>query len=87
VRSDPPVEERALLGLVRDWRTFLADGVDEIVSRRLEKHLRTGRPCGPGEFVDSLEKMTGRELGPRKRGWPKGRPRKLGGRPRKPRKS
>ena len=75
-RKDPLVADRTMLGLVDDWEEFLGDGVDEIAARRIEKHLRTGRPCGSAEFVDMLEDRTGRELKPRKRGWRKGRRRK-----------
>ncbi len=75
-RRDPLVEDRTLLELVDEWGTFLADGVDELRAKRLEKHVRTGRPCGSAGFVRMLEKKTGRELAPRKRGWPKGRRRK-----------
>ena len=64
------------MGLVDDWRTFLRDGIDEIVARRLEKHLGSGRPCGSDGFVRMLEKRTGREIKPRKRGWRTGRARK-----------
>ncbi len=77
-RNDPLVrdEDRDLMGLVDDWRGFLADGVDEIAARRLERHLGSGRPCGSDGFVKMLEKRTGRELKPRKRGWRTGRARK-----------
>ena len=70
------MEDGRLFGLVEDWRGFLADGVDEIESRRLEKHLSSGRPCGSEEFVVGLEERTGRRLRALKRGWRKGRRRK-----------
>ncbi len=75
-KRDPLVEDGRPLGLVDDWRALLADGLDEIEAKRLEKHLRTGRPCGSEEFVIGLEKRTGRRLRPLKRGWRKGRRRK-----------
>ena len=50
--------------------------VFEVVARRLERSLSTGRPVGSAEFVAMLEKQTGRELRPRKRGWRTGRARK-----------
>jgi putative transposase len=69
-------EDRDLLGLVDDWRAFLAEGVDEVAARRLERSLGSGRPCGSDGFVDMLERRTGRDLRPRKRGWRAGRRRK-----------
>jgi putative transposase len=77
-RGDPLVrdEDRDLLGLVDDWRTFLQDGIDETAAKRLERHLGSGRPCGSDGFVRMLEKRTRRELKPRKRGWRAGRARK-----------
>jgi putative transposase len=77
-RRDPLVldQDRDLSGLVDDWTTFLQDGIDEIAARRLERHLGSGRPCGSDGFVEMLEKRTGRELRPRKRGWRTGRARK-----------
>ena len=50
--------------------------VFEVVARRLERGLSTGRPVGSAEFVAMLEKRTGRELKLRKRGWRTGRARK-----------
>ena len=76
VKRDPLVEDRTLLGLVGDWRTFLADGVDEIEVRRIERGLTTGRPAGSSEFVRGLEERLGRPLAARPPGWPKGRKRK-----------
>jgi len=67
--------DRDLLGLVDDWRTFLQDGIDEIAAKRLQRHLGSGRPLGTRGFVEMLEKRTGRELAPQKRGWRKGRAR------------
>jgi len=68
--------DRDLMGLVDDWKTFLQDGMDEIAAKRLERHLGSGRPLGSEGFVRMLEKRTGRELVPRKRGWRTGRARK-----------
>jgi putative transposase len=68
--------DRGLMGLVDDWRAVLQDGIDEMEAKRLERHLSSGRPCGSRGFVEMLERRTGRELRPRRRGWRKGRARK-----------
>jgi len=36
--------------------------------KTLRDRTRTGRPCGPAEFVERLEKLLGRPLAPNKRG-------------------
>ena len=50
--------------------------VFEVVAKRLERSLSTGRPVGSPEFVEGLERRLGRDLAPRTGGWPKGRKRK-----------
>ena len=78
-RTDPIVTDRTLAGTVRDareWRELLSDGVEEVVAKRLERSLSTGRPVGSREFVQGLERRLGRDLAPRTGGWPKGKKRK-----------
>ena len=53
-------EDRALLGLVDDWRTFLQDSVDQIEAKQLERHTGPERPLGSEGFVTALEARTGR---------------------------
>jgi len=79
MRTDPLVTDRALAGAVRDareWRGLLSEGVEDVVAKRLERGLSTGRPVGSPEFVEGLERRLGRDLAPRTGGWPKGRKRK-----------
>ena len=52
---------------VGNWRAWLLDEDDAAV-RLLRDRTRTGRPCGPTEFVQRLEKLLGRPLAPNKRG-------------------
>jgi len=52
---------------VGNWRAWLLDEDDQAV-RMLRERTRTGRPCGPAEFVERLEKLVGRPLTARKRG-------------------
>ena len=75
----PQKPHRTLAGTVRDareWRELLSDGVEEVVAKRLERSLSTGRPVGSREFVQGLERRLGRDLAPRTGGWPKGKKRK-----------
>ncbi len=78
-KADALVEDRSLSGTLsgaRQWRRFLADGVEEIEAKRIEARMSSGLPLGTDGFVKRLEKRTGRVLVPRTGGWPKGRPRK-----------
>lgn len=74
-KTDPLVNELRPLH-VQDWREYLDEGIAAWRAALLEKHLRTGRPCGDEQFVQRVGEVTGRELRLRKRGWPKGRKRK-----------
>jgi putative transposase len=49
-------------GLVTDWRSFLASGLDEGELALLRRHECTGRPLGDESFVTRLERMLGRVL-------------------------
>ncbi len=81
-KRDELVSDRALSSSVRtprEWEEFLAEGVDAVTAERLERGLSTGRPVGSDGFVERLEKRTGRDLAPRKGGWPKGKKRRKRG--------
>ena len=54
-------------GHVGTWRAWLPDEDDRAV-RLLRQRTRTGRPCGPAEFLERLEKLLGRALPPKKQG-------------------
>jgi len=69
--TDIIVHDRTLIGLIDDWRLFLADAKDRR-SEALRLATRTGRPAGDLSFIESLEHITGRAL---KQGKP-GRPAK-----------
>ncbi|MCZ6563573.1 MAG: hypothetical protein O6948_11750 [Deltaproteobacteria bacterium] len=66
---------RTLFGLVGDWQSFLENEITP-KGENMKLHLRTGRPFGPSDFVEKLEKLVGRRLRPSKGGWPKGKKRK-----------
>jgi len=57
-----------MLAMVHDWRSFLDSAIREKELRDLRDHGRTGRPLGSADFVDRLERLVGRTLGPKKPG-------------------
>jgi putative transposase len=66
--DDNLVRVAPMLGLVDDWRTYLQEPADATLSDIIQRHSRTGRPLGAKAFVDTLEQLLGRTLGPKKRG-------------------
>jgi putative transposase len=61
-RDDLLVKIAPLQQLVRDWRSFLSEPVDENEIMLLKKHEGTGRPLGSQSFIVGLEKSLGRTL-------------------------
>ncbi|MBN1365934.1 MAG: transposase [Syntrophaceae bacterium] len=69
VKKDILIKSRDLYGLIKDWRAYLTeriDGKDEIDHVRKATH--TGRPAGNQDFVQKIEKLTGRLLQRKKPG-------------------
>jgi len=71
--SDTPlVTVEPLLAMHRDWHEFLTAPWPSEEWEAFRRHERTGRPMGTRTFVSVLERASGRELLPRKRGRKKG---------------
>ena len=67
-RDDDLVKVAPLLGLVPDWRAYLASEADAAQIEALRQHERTGRPLGSPAFVRALESLLGRPLARQKAG-------------------
>ena len=46
----------------KPWAKFLSQEVTPEERQSLQKHERTGRPLGSGQFIKALEKKLGRKL-------------------------
>ncbi|MGF7150997.1 putative transposase [Sphingomonas zeicaulis] len=71
--ADDPLTDVAALGRhVRNWRAYLARGIEAAdeadTAEAIEARLRTGRPLGDAAWLADMETQTGRDLAPRKRG-------------------
>ena len=66
--DDGVVSVKPMLSRIGDWDQYLQLGESESDNERIRKNSRTGRPLGNGEFIESLELMTGRNLQLRKPG-------------------
>jgi putative transposase len=67
-RDDVLVKVKPMLGRVADWREYLSTEQDSTDTEILRRHVRTGRPLGSPEFLESLEVKMMRVLAPGKRG-------------------
>jgi len=67
-RDDPLADLEAIDTRGLDWSRELAGGDADEAARGFEAHASTGRPFGDAGFVEKLETLTSRVLGPQKRG-------------------
>ncbi len=63
--DDALVAVAPMLARVTDWQGYLDEEREEPL---LQIHSRTGRPLGSKVFVEDMEALAGRTLGPRRRG-------------------
>jgi putative transposase len=58
-------------GVIENWSEWLRVDLSEEEKRSIRRHTLNGNPWCTPEFLTHLEKLTGRTLGPRKRGRPR----------------
>jgi putative transposase len=66
--SDGFCDPKPLLDLVPDWNDLLAAGIARDAADALRASERTGRPLGSEDFIETLERKTGRVIAKRKPG-------------------
>jgi putative transposase len=66
---DPLVKDRTLPGLLKDWSDFFSKP-SSALQPDIRKFTRSGRPAGDASFIDSVERITGRDLSMGKAGRP-----------------
>ncbi len=67
-KDDELVAVKPMLERHPNWADYLAGRQSNEMLRKLRKHTRTGRPLGSGNFIETLESLTGRSLKPLKPG-------------------
>jgi putative transposase len=67
-RDDSLVTVKPMLDRIKDWESYLSLQDDPETLRIIQQHSRTGRPLGAHQFVEKLEGITGRILGPKRPG-------------------
>lgn len=67
-QSDGLTRTEPVLSRYPDFAAMVADGEDEAMSLNLRRAETIGRPVGEAEFLQDLERRSGRSLSPAKRG-------------------
>jgi putative transposase len=71
---DPVLQDGcSIIHAAGDWKSYLGAASDVELVEDIRRNIRTGRPCGHKEFVQTLEILLNRSLTAR----PRGRPRKI----------
>ena len=66
--NDGLVKVAPMLKRVSDWSEYLESDLDETTKEELRRHGRTGRPLGDEKFMARIERLTGIDFRPKKRG-------------------
>jgi putative transposase len=66
-KDDELVKAEPLLNIVPNWNQLLASGMPEDKDS-IKMHSKNGRPLGNEDFLDTVEKITGRKVRPQKPG-------------------
>jgi putative transposase len=61
-RDDSLVAVAPMLSLIGNWSEYLSQHSSTEEQETLRRHVRTGRPLGSIEFIERLERLTGRHL-------------------------
>ena len=67
-KKDNLLSDNFVVKEIPDWKQYLDDNNDNINESLFIKHADTGRPLGDNDFIDRLEKITGRLLYKKKPG-------------------
>jgi len=67
---DALVRDKNLMGLIEDWAEYLKGNDEPRIQTTLLRGIRTGRPAGSEQFIEIIERLTGRELVMKKAGRP-----------------
>jgi putative transposase len=57
-----PAGKSTVLSGIANWSRWLAEGVPDGFGELLRRNTRLGLPCGSPDFIEELEKSTGRDL-------------------------
>lgn len=69
--SDPLLAIEPMQRRILNWRQYLSEETDHELEDMIRKKTHSGQPAGGAGFVERLERLTGRNLRPRKVGRPR----------------
>jgi hypothetical protein len=58
------------MGLIENWAEYLKGNDEPSIQTTLLRGIRTGRPVGSEQFIETIEQLTGRDLVMRRAGRP-----------------
>ncbi len=61
-RKDALCQEQWLANEIGDWKQYLCEGSSDQEVKMFQKHALTGKPLGSDAFIETLEKLSGKEL-------------------------
>ena len=67
-KNDFLLEDNFMASEIRDWKLFLTDEDKQMNVKLLNMHANNGRPLGDFQFIEKIEKLTGRILHKQKPG-------------------
>lgn len=67
-QKDSLLDDNFMGSEIKDWKLFLSDTDKQADINLLKTHINSGRPLGDKQFIEVLEKLTGRILGRQKPG-------------------
>ncbi len=67
-QKDPLLDDNFLDSQIIDWKLFLSEEDRQANVNLFKVHINTGRPLGDSQFIEGIEKLTGRILDKQKPG-------------------
>lgn len=67
-QKDSLLEDNFMVSEIKDWRLFLSEEDKQTDINLFKMHANNGRPLGDNQFIEAIEKLTGRVLHKQKPG-------------------
>ncbi len=61
-QKDPLLDDNFMASEIENWRLFLSEEDKQIDVNLIKMHVNNGRPLGDSQFIEAIEKLTGRIL-------------------------
>jgi putative transposase len=61
-QEDPLLNSNFMSSEVKDWKSFLSEEDNQMDENLFKSHTNNGRPLGDNQFIEDIEKLTGRVL-------------------------